>query len=65
MNLDTLIIEERKRRERTAWQPEPLHAPTPWDRVPSPQRPADDEEQRGGTVIIIDMGDYTETRDQG
>lgn len=62
---ETLIIEERRRREREqAWEPIPLHAPTPMPYRPEPQRDSG-ESERGDArrgVIIIDIADYSETR---
>ena len=60
---DIVIIEEQNRRERQSrWEPVPLHAPSPLPRRPdSPQREERDTEP-GGSVIIIDISDYSETR---
>ncbi len=63
-----MIIEEMSRREQQqAWEPVPLHAPTPMPYQPEPSRSVPSEREggergRGGNVIIIDLVDYTETR---
>ncbi|MCB9507134.1 MAG: hypothetical protein H6698_03480 [Myxococcales bacterium] len=62
MFFDIAIIDERERRERRQWEPIPLHAPTPERRDRPPQRPVDSETEPGGTVIVIDLDDYSETR---
>jgi hypothetical protein len=57
------IIEERLKRERkqrSDWQPEPLHAPSPQPQGPSRREERDDQESgHGGRVIIIDMASGT------
>ncbi len=60
------IIEEHRRREQErerSREPIPLHAPRPMapERAPEPQGDRTDTGS-AGTVIIIDIGDYSETR---
>lgn len=64
---ERMLIEEMRRRERDkAWEPIPLHAPTPMPYRPEPGQSGStgesSEERDGGTVIIIDLVDYSETR---
>lgn len=54
------IVEEELRRERerrSAWQPEPLHAPSPVPPMAPPREERDDKPANDdrGRVIIIDM----------
>jgi hypothetical protein len=52
---------ERTERQRDAWEPEALHIPAPPARRPDDraheQAP---EEKAGGSVIIIDLSDFSE-----
>lgn len=63
---ETLIIEQHRRRERErAWEPIPLHAPTPMPHRPERGDDRDEQQRDGETgrgVIIIDISDYSETR---
>ena len=57
---DILIIEEEKRRRERAWEPIPLHAPSPVPRRREDRADRRKEESRS-SVIIIDISDYSES----
>ena len=57
---DILIIEEEKRRRERAWEPIPLHAPSPIHRPRGEDSERRNEESRS-SVIIIDISDYSES----
>ena len=59
---DIVIIEDQKRREREhAWEPIPLHAPSPLPRRRENIERRRQDTDSSGTVIIIDISDYSET----
>jgi hypothetical protein len=57
---DILIIEEKTRRRARAWEPIPLHAPSP---IPlrREERTERRKEESRSSVIIIDISDYSES----